>query len=106
MKYILGSYVKPQTPPLDHDLTGILYSRALSDREVQILVMLANDLSRNEIGELLGLSSNTVRNHIVNIHSKLGVQSSIAAVTWYYNMLLWENYCNTFESLYTIEEDE
>ena len=105
MKYTLGSYVKPSPPPLDHDLTGILYSRALSDREAQIIVMLANGLSRNEIADLLELSPNTVRNHVTILCSKLGVQSSIAAVCWYYEMLLWENYCTTFESLYTIEED-
>jgi ATP/maltotriose-dependent transcriptional regulator MalT len=52
----------------------------LSTRECTILKMLAMGLSPEEISAVIGCGLNTVRTHLRNIYSKLGVKSSIQAV--------------------------
>jgi LuxR family maltose regulon positive regulatory protein len=52
----------------------------LSDRELQVLRLLATDLTSTEIGEQLYISVNTVRFHTKNIYSKLNVHSRRDAV--------------------------
>ncbi|MDU1908103.1 MAG: helix-turn-helix transcriptional regulator, partial [Eggerthella sp.] len=47
----------------------------LTDRESEILLLLARGRSSTYIGEALYLSPNTVRGHIKNIYAKLGVHS-------------------------------
>lgn len=47
----------------------------LSPREAQVLSQLVLGRSAASIGEVLGISPNTVRSHVGNIHSKLGIQS-------------------------------
>lgn len=52
----------------------------LSDRERNVLRLLASALSGPEIAHELGVSLNTVRTHNKNIYSKLGVHNRRAAV--------------------------
>lgn len=52
----------------------------LSDRERNVLRLLASALSGPEIAHELGVSLNTIRTHNKNIYSKLGVNSRRAAV--------------------------
>jgi LuxR family maltose regulon positive regulatory protein len=52
----------------------------LSDRELQVLRLLATHLSNAEIGEQLTVSVNTVRFHARNIYAKLNVHSRGEAV--------------------------
>ena len=52
----------------------------LSDRELEVLRFLATSLTSTEIAQELFLSANTVRFHIKNIYSKLGVHKRAAAV--------------------------
>ena len=47
----------------------------LSPREEQVLSQLVLGRSAASIGEVLGISPNTVRSHVGNIHGKLGIQS-------------------------------
>lgn len=47
----------------------------LSPREAQVLSQLVLGRSAASIGEVLGISPNTVRSHVSNIHGKLGIQS-------------------------------
>lgn len=54
----------------------------LSRRERQVLERLAQGLNNEAIGRELGLSVQTVRNHISTIYSKLGVHSRAEAVVW------------------------
>lgn len=49
----------------------------LTDRELQILKLLAEGLSNGEIASRLSLSNKTVSGHKVNIQAKLGVTSVI-----------------------------
>jgi LuxR family maltose regulon positive regulatory protein len=52
----------------------------LSDRELEVLRLLASDLSGPEIAAELVVSVNTLRTHTKNIYAKLGVNSRRAAV--------------------------
>jgi len=52
----------------------------LSDREVQILGLMSGGYSNRQIAEALFLAEGTVKNHISNILSKLGVRDRTRAV--------------------------
>ena len=55
----------------------------LSDREKEILALLAEDESLHEVADRLDLSYSTVRNHVQHILDKLGVHSIMEAVAFY-----------------------
>jgi LuxR family maltose regulon positive regulatory protein len=52
----------------------------LSERELEVLHLIADGLSRQEIASRLVLSVNTVKTHARNIFSKLGVNNQMQAV--------------------------
>lgn len=52
----------------------------LSQREKEVLQLLASGCSQTELSETLGISRRTVANHIQAIMSKLDVSSSISAI--------------------------
>lgn len=52
----------------------------LTDREAQVLELMAKGLTNASIAERLYLSDKTVRNHVSNIFTKLGVSDRGAAV--------------------------
>jgi LuxR family maltose regulon positive regulatory protein len=52
----------------------------LSERELQVLRLLATDLTVPEIAEQLVISVSTVRSHVKSIYGKLGVHSRYEAV--------------------------
>ncbi len=52
----------------------------LTQREVEVLRMLANGASTAEVAQTLFISSKTVKNHLAHIYSKLGVESRTQAV--------------------------
>lgn len=52
----------------------------LTDREVQVLELMARGLTNTFIAERLYVSDKTVRNHVSNIFTKLGVSDRAAAV--------------------------
>lgn len=52
----------------------------LSEREMEILTVVAKGLTFIEIGESLAISPHTVRNHVQNIYQKLSVHSRGEAV--------------------------
>jgi DNA-binding NarL/FixJ family response regulator len=53
----------------------------LSARELEILKLLAKGLTNKEIAQLLGISDNTVRNHVNSIMEKLEVSDRTEAAT-------------------------
>lgn len=55
---------------------------ALTDRETEILKLMTSGISNREIAQALQLGEGTVRNHISNIFSKLGVGDRTKAVLY------------------------
>lgn len=55
--------------------------RALTERELEILQIIAKGLSNNEAAKVLGLSKATIRTHLEHIYQKLDVTNRVEAVT-------------------------
>ena len=68
------------TPVLPGDDATEDEAPALTDREVQILQMLADGCTPAEVAERLFISPKTVRNHLTKVYDKLGVNSRSAAI--------------------------
>lgn len=60
-----------------HDLV-----HPLSEREVDVLRLLATGLGNRQIGELLFVTENTIKTHVVHIIGKLGVSDRVQAAVW------------------------
>lgn len=54
----------------------------LSDREVQLLRLLTQGYTNQEIAEMLSLSEATVRNNLTGLYQKLGVKNRQQTVAW------------------------
>lgn len=52
----------------------------ITDRETQVLQLLASGCTYCQIADRLGVSLHTVTSHIKNLYRKLGVRSAAAAV--------------------------
>jgi DNA-binding NarL/FixJ family response regulator len=52
----------------------------LSERETEVLSLIADGRSNTDIARTLFLSEKTVRNHITNVFSKIGVTDRVAAI--------------------------
>jgi DNA-binding NarL/FixJ family response regulator len=55
---------------------------ALSPREREILALIADGLANAEVGERLGISEKTVRNHVTSVFDKLGVWTRAQAIVF------------------------
>jgi len=69
---------KPQTPV------------SLSERELQVVDLIASGLTNQEIAEKLEISKRTVDNHISNILTKTATDNRVALVRW---ALQWGKVC-------------
>ncbi|HEY9796763.1 MAG TPA: helix-turn-helix transcriptional regulator [Leptolyngbyaceae cyanobacterium] len=70
---------------------GEYYTPAsLSDREVQIIELVAAGLTNHEIAQQLEISKRTVDNHISNILTKTSTDNRVALVRW---ALQWGKVC-------------
>lgn len=58
------------------------HGSSLTEREMEVLVLVANGYSRRAIGLSLSISMNTAARHIANIYAKLGVSSVAEATQW------------------------
>ena len=54
----------------------------LTDREVEVLRLVARGLPNREIADLLVISENTVKNHVRNILEKLHLHSRVEAAVY------------------------
>ncbi len=64
-------------PRLSRDRLGV--GTELTPREVEVLEVLSGGLSNSDIAAELGISVNTVRNHVQNVLVKLGAHSKLEA---------------------------
>ncbi|WP_130930741.1 LuxR C-terminal-related transcriptional regulator [Pseudomonas sp. Sample_24] len=69
---------KPSPPPTNKPLTSGM--EPLSEREIEVVRLLAQALPNKKIARALGLSPETVKWHLSHIYSKLGVNSRDEAV--------------------------
>ena len=70
------------TEALVHSTTQpVVHGDELTDREREVLALLVEGLSNQEIADKLFLGIGTVKFHVRNIYSKLGVDNRVAAVT-------------------------
>lgn len=73
------AHLRGETPrPAAEDATSV----RLTDRELEILRLVAAGRTDAQIADQLVLSPHTVHRHISNIRTKLGVTSRAAAVAW------------------------
>jgi DNA-binding CsgD family transcriptional regulator len=54
----------------------------LSERECDVLALIVQGYSNQEIGDELGIARNTVKNHLRNILAKLGVRNRAQAAAY------------------------
>ncbi|MBW4655444.1 MAG: response regulator transcription factor [Kaiparowitsia implicata GSE-PSE-MK54-09C] len=66
------------------------HASTLSERELQIVELVASGLTNQEIAEQLDISKRTVDNHISNILSKTETGNRVALVRW---ALQWGKVC-------------
>lgn len=57
---------------------------ALSQRENEVLRLMARGMSNNEIGQQLFVTDNTVKTHVARIFTKLGARDRVQAVVMAY----------------------
>ena len=67
-------------PSLVTKLTAGLSAESVTDRELEVLTLLARGKSNKEIGTTLYISQSTVKSHLRNIFTKLNVLSRTEAI--------------------------
>ncbi|MBT8048637.1 MAG: response regulator transcription factor [Xanthomonadales bacterium] len=83
-----GSIVKPAVTQrllrglanLNNDFSSLDQPDPLTERETEILRLMAGGYSNKEIANSLGVAEGTVKNHVSNILSKMGVRDRTRAV--------------------------
>ncbi|MDD5329069.1 MAG: response regulator transcription factor [Sulfuricella sp.] len=80
----LGSGMR-RAPVMDESMRGKLApdsGNRLSSRELEIVGLVARGMSNKAIGDALGLSDNTVRNHLRSILEKLALDNRVQVATF------------------------
>ncbi len=79
----LFHFVKTGPPPQSD------VAEMFTERELNVLRMLATGLSNQAIGERLHIAKGTVRNHVTQIYAKLGVteRAEATALAWKYGLV-------------------
>lgn len=76
MQAVEGAQGAPADGDDEEDAVSVL-----TDRELEILQIIAKGLSNNEAAKVLGLSKATIRTHLEHIYEKLDVTNRVEAVT-------------------------
>ena len=82
-----------KTLPSDPDLN------ALTNREKQVLGLIANGLTNKEIAHELGISVGTAKAHVMRLLKKMGMHSRIEVAIW---VIENRNYIKASKSLYGV----
>ena len=76
---------------LDHPASGARLPKApaetegsphLSNRETDVLMLVAEGKTNAEIGDILGISAKTVQHHVAHAYRKIGVTGRVGAAMW------------------------
>jgi DNA-binding NarL/FixJ family response regulator len=94
-------YRIPDSPVIDNgaEITQV----NLTQREVEVMLLLWQGLTQNEIASQLKLSRNTIRNHVQNACAKVGVNSTIGVLQWYIDQVLLAEYGRNFIELCIVD---
>ena len=78
-------YVLAMTPSLSSEAVadaGRDRGDEVSDREMEVLRLVAKGMTNREIGLALGISGKTVQHHVGSAYGKLGVSGRVGATVW------------------------
>jgi DNA-binding NarL/FixJ family response regulator len=78
-------FAPPPSPPLEtkgHAVADVLNTTGLTNREVEILRLIATGATNREVADSLVISEGTVKNHLSNIFSRLGLRDRTQAVMY------------------------
>ena len=76
------SVLIPAEGPLAPPMKSAAYPDGLTAREVQVLRLVAQGLTNEQVAEQLVISPRTVNSHLTSIFSKIGVSSRGAATRY------------------------
>src|SRR5262249_25102360 len=71
--------LKPYTPRQEESMASIKF---MTEREQEILKLIAKGLNNKEIAAELNITEGTVKNHISSILTQLGVRDRTQAALW------------------------
>jgi DNA-binding CsgD family transcriptional regulator len=54
----------------------------LSDREIEVLLLVAEGKTNDEIGLMLGISGKTAQHHVAKVYRKIAVSNRVGATVW------------------------
>ena len=74
---VIAILAKPVAEP-----SGVVSGDNLTDRESEVLQLMAKGFANGQIADSLAIAVGTVKNHVVNIYQKLGVHLRAEAVAW------------------------
>ncbi len=57
-------------------------AKSLSDREMEVLLLVADGMTNEQIGLTLGISGKTAQHHVAHAYRKIGVTSRVGATVW------------------------
>jgi DNA-binding CsgD family transcriptional regulator len=57
-------------------------AQPLSNRELEVMLLVAHGRTNEEIGVTLGISKKTAQHHIAHAYEKLGVSGRVGATVW------------------------
>ncbi len=77
---LIGTFTAKRQPT-DHESAAL---ERLTEREHEVLRLIARGLSNAEIGDALFLSETTVKTHVGRVLTKLGCRDRVQAVVWAY----------------------
>ena len=78
----LEQLLRSLSHPRSLKVTNVMGDSLLSQREEQVLHLLADGLSNRDLARTLKLSEHTVKNHLFRIFDKLGVSNRMEAVLY------------------------
>lgn len=79
LKPLLAASLEHEVAP---ELRVVPERRPLTERQREILRLVATGMSNRQVGRQLGLSENTVRKHLENAYARVGAQSRTEAIAW------------------------